>query len=59
MSKLKIDMLPLCMIPIEEFKEILKKGNLAVDDSVLEVFRDLVDTQADLILDSWEQQKQK
>ncbi len=45
------------MIPAEEFKEILKKKNLAVDDSVLEVFRDLVDAQADLILDSWEKQK--
>ena len=41
------------MIPLSEFKEILKDKNVKVDESVLECFRDLVDAQAEMILDSW------
>lgn len=56
---LQIDLPLLRMISIEEFKEILIEKGVTVDDSSLDVFRDLVDMQADLILDNWEKEKRK
>lgn len=41
------------MTPLNEFKEILREKGISVPDESLEVFRDLVDAQSDLILDSW------
>ncbi len=41
------------MTPLEDFKEILKEKNISVPENTLEFFRDLVDTQADFILDSF------
>ena len=41
------------MTSIENFREILEKENIQVPEESLEVFRDLVDMQADLILDRW------
>ena len=41
------------MTPLEDFKEILKEKNISVPETTLEFFRDLVDTQADFILDSF------
>lgn len=41
------------MTPLETFREILLKHQIMVPEDTLEVFRDLVDMQADMILDSW------
>ncbi|MCA9360066.1 hypothetical protein H6781_02205 [Candidatus Nomurabacteria bacterium] len=46
------------MTPIETFKEILEKENIQVPEESLEVFRDLIDLQADLILDRWLYEKE-
>lgn len=41
------------MTSLETFKEILSKHQIVVPEDTLEVFRDLIDMQADMILDSW------
>tara|TARA_B100000508_G_scaffold133906_1_gene124174 strand:- start:88 stop:249 length:162 start_codon:yes stop_codon:yes gene_type:complete len=41
------------MTSLETFKEILAECQVEAPDETLEVFRDLVDMQADLILDQW------
>ena len=41
------------MTPLEDFKEILKEKNISVPETTLEFFRDLIDTQADFILDAF------
>lgn len=41
------------MTSLETFKEILIDNHIVVPVESLEVFRDLVDMQADIILDSW------
>lgn len=45
------------MTSLEEFKEILAELQVEVPEESLEVFRDLVDAQADTILESWIQEK--
>ena len=45
------------MTSLEQFKEILNKHQIAVPQESLEVFRDLIDMQADIILDSWLESK--
>lgn len=47
------------MTSLEEFKEILAELQVEVPEESLEVFRDLVDAQADTILESWIQEKMK
>ena len=47
------------MTPIETFKEILIKENIQVPEESLEVFRDVVDMQADMILDRWLEDRRK
>lgn len=47
------------MTSLETFKEILTKHQIAVPQESLEVFRDLIDMQADMILDSWVETKKK
>lgn len=41
------------MISLEDFKKILQEKGVNVPEESLEVFRDLIDAQADLILDNW------
>jgi hypothetical protein len=41
------------MTPLEEFKDILKEHGCEIPEDSLEVFRDLMDTQSDLILDRY------
>jgi hypothetical protein len=41
------------MTSLETFKEILAELQVEVPADSLEVFRDFVDMQADVILDSW------
>ena len=41
------------MTSLEQFKEILKATKVVVPEYSLEVFRDLIDLQADTILDMW------
>ncbi|MCA9355178.1 hypothetical protein KC865_01345 [Candidatus Kaiserbacteria bacterium] len=41
------------MTSLETFKEILIECGVSVPEEQIEVFRDLIDAQADLILDSW------
>ena len=41
------------MTSLEDFKVILKENRVSVPEESLETFRDLIDTQADMILDSW------
>lgn len=41
------------MTSLETFKEILVELQVVVPQESLEVFRDLVDMQTDVILDSW------
>ncbi len=41
------------MTSLEQFKEILKKCEVTAPEDSLEVFRDLIDMQSDMILDSW------
>lgn len=41
------------MTSLEAFKEIVVECQISVPEDSLEVFRDLVDMQADLILDQW------
>jgi hypothetical protein len=41
------------MTSLETFKEILSKHQIVVPEDTLEVFRDLIDMQSDMILDSW------
>lgn len=45
------------MTTLEEFKEILTELEVEVPEESLEVFRDLVDIQADTILESWVKEK--
>ena len=45
------------MTSLEQFKEILKETKVKVPEDSLEVFRDLVDMQADIILDEWLESK--
>lgn len=45
------------MTSLEEFKEILADLQVEVPEESLSVFRDLVDAQADTILESWIQEK--
>ena len=46
------------MTPLEDFKNILKEhGVEGIPDDSLVVFRDLIDTQADLILDQYLEDK--
>jgi hypothetical protein len=45
------------MTPIEDFKKILKEHGCDVPSDFLEVFRDLIDAQADLILDQYLEEK--
>lgn len=47
------------MTSLETFKDILTERQVEVPDESLEVFRDLVDMQADMILDSWLKSKEK
>lgn len=47
------------MTSLEAFKEILADKQIVVPQESLEVFRDLIDMQADMILDSWLQIKKK
>lgn len=47
------------MTSLETFKEILAKYQMQVPAESLEVFRDLVDMQADTILDSWLKESEK
>lgn len=44
------------MTPIEEFKELLPKGRGLSEDEII-TMRDLIDLQADMILDSYIQTK--
>jgi hypothetical protein len=41
------------MTSLEEFEEILIKCRVGTPVESFEVFRDLIDMQADVILDSW------
>lgn len=41
------------MTTIETLQEILRQQNIQVPEESLEMFRDLVDAQADMILDQW------
>lgn len=41
------------MTSLETFKEILMDNHIVVPVESLESFRDLVDIQADIIMDSW------
>lgn len=45
------------MTSLEEFKEILAELQVEVPEESLEVFRDLIDAQADTILEAWIQEK--
>jgi hypothetical protein len=45
------------VIDINEFKDILAELQVIVPEESLSVFRDLVDAQADSILESWIQEK--
>lgn len=47
------------MTSLESFKEILTKHQIAVPQESLEVFRDLIDLQSDMILDSWLETKKQ
>jgi len=47
------------MTSLEVFKEILADKQIVVPQESLEVFRDLIDMQADMILDSWLETKKK
>ena len=47
------------MTSLETFKEILADCQVEAPEEVLEVFRDLVDMQSDLILDQWLEMKNK
>lgn len=47
------------MTSLETFKEILASNQIVVPQESLEVFRDLIDLQADMILDSWLETKKK
>lgn len=47
------------MTSLEAFKEILVDNQIVVPQESLEVFRDLIDMQADMILDSWLETKKK
>lgn len=47
------------MTPIEDFKLILKEQGIELPEESLIVFRDLVDMQADLILDGWYEDNRK
>ena len=46
------------MTPTETIKEILNDNKIQVPEESLDVFRDLIDMQADLILDRWLQEKE-
>lgn len=41
------------MTPLEEFREIIKEHGCEIPEDSLEVFRDLMDAQSDLILDRY------
>jgi hypothetical protein len=47
------------MTSLETFKEILADNKIVVPQESLEVFRDLIDIQADMILDSWLETKKR
>lgn len=47
------------MTSLDTFKEILTKHQVVVPEDSLEVFRDLIDMQADMILDSWLETKKQ
>ena len=47
------------MTSLEAFKEILADNKIVVPQESLEVFRDLIDMQADMILDSWLETKKQ
>lgn len=47
------------MTSLETFKEILASNQIVVPQESLEVFRDLIDLQADMILDSWLETKKQ
>jgi hypothetical protein len=44
--------------PLNEFKQILQENHGLTDEQV-ETFRDLIDTQADMILDSFMAEKER
>lgn len=46
------------MINLETLKEILTDCQVEIPEESLEVFRDLIDMQADIILDDWLKSKE-
>ena len=46
------------MTSLETFREILKECQVEVPEDSLEMFRDLIDMQADMILDKWSEERQ-
>lgn len=47
------------MTSFEAFKDVLTKCQVEVPEESLEMFRDLVDMQTDVILDAWLKTKEK
>ncbi len=45
------------MTPLEDFKKILTEHGCEIPKEFLEIFRDLIDAQADLIIDQYIEEK--